>query len=169
MISGTWRGVIRWIGVFGLAVMATTTADAGWPFSRRAAVPTRVVTPTVSRPVIRDAPSPMLGTFYPEPYVYVRGNMNAGGGYSPLGEYGYNAMSLYGPLSDYRRVSAPIVTYNRGYDGSVRPVVGTSFSNPNLRAKEPVIYPTRGNYFYGFRNTGTPPWWDSPINWIDQN
>ena len=112
---------------------------------------------------------PMLGTFYPTPTMFVRGNGLAGGGYSPLGIFGDQTMALYGPLSPLRATTAPVRTYASGYDG--RPVIveGTSFSTPNLPGVTPVVYPTRANYYYGFRESHDPPWWPRRSNWIDQN
>jgi hypothetical protein len=115
------------------------------------------------------APSPMLGNFYPEPYLNVRGNFEAGGGYSPLGIYGDSTAVLYGPLSAFRTSSAPVLYYERGYDGSYRPGVGTGFSTPNFPSGSPVIYPSRANVFGAPRRVSTPPQWDSGINWIDLN
>jgi len=109
-----------------------------------------------------------LGTFEPTPYLMVRGNWPTGGGYSPLEVYGDQTLSLYGPLSPLRSVSAPVRTYTRGYDGSLVPGVGTSFSNPNLPRLSPVIYPTPASYYYGPRVNRTPPWWTTGTNWIDQ-
>ena len=139
-------------------------ARAGWPRTRRA----RVV-PTSTRRVAGVAPSPMLGSFYPETTVNIRGNFEAGGGYSPLGTYGNTAATLYGPLSAFRATAAPVVMYGRGYDGSYRPEVGTGFSTPNQPAISPVVYPTRLNSVGASHRMTTPPQWDSGINWIDLN
>jgi hypothetical protein len=114
-------------------------------------------------------PPTTLGTFFPSPVITVRGNDPLGGGYSPLGIYGDQTMSLYGPLSPLRVTAAPVVTYVRGYDGQVRLTRSVSFSNPNLPALSPVMYPTEANYFYGPRVSRTPPWGSNAINWIDQN
>ena len=86
-----------------------------------------------------------------------------------MGMYGNTTLALEGPLSPFREIAAPVLVYNRGYDGVVRPSVETSFSHPNLPRLSPVVYPTRANDAYGFRRTFTPPSWDSGINWIDQN
>lgn len=110
-----------------------------------------------------------LGTFQPTPYIMVRGNWPAGGGYSPLELYGDMSMSLYGPLSALRAVAAPVMTYSRGYDGRVYASPATSFSTPNLSGLSPVIYPTPANYYYAPRVNRTPPQWTSGFNWIDQN
>jgi hypothetical protein len=111
----------------------------------------------------------MLGTFYPTPYITVRGDAPVGGGYTPNGQSGDFAMAIYGPMSALRQVSAPVLTYQRGYDGLVRPNVGVSFSYPNQPDLGNVIYPTRASNFYAPRTQATPPWWDSGMLWIDQN
>jgi hypothetical protein len=163
------------VGTFvGLSAL---DAEAGHWFRRRRSqtVATTTVTPVQSNVVVaRVRPPdtqvyPMLGTFYPTPYTMVRGNRAAGGGYAPLDEYGANTLSIYGPLSDYRAIAAPVATYTRGYDGTVRPQIGTSFSYPNAPRVGPVIYPTRANVYPGFRYSPSPPWWDSSSNWIDQH
>lgn len=146
-----------------LSVFASET-QAGWPRARR----TRVV-PTSARQVAGVAPTPMLGSFYSETVVNIRGNFEAGGGYSPLGTYGDTSMSLYGPLSVFRATSAPIQTYQRGYDGTFRPGTATGFSFPNQPALSPVVYPWRANVVGAPRNVGTPMQWDSGINWVDLN
>ena len=111
----------------------------------------------------------MLGTFSPTPYLMVRGNWPAGGGYSPLGAYGDNTLSVYGPLSALRGYTAPVTTYARGYDGRPVPVPGYSFSTPNRPDATPVVYPTQASYYYRIRESGDPPWWTSGSDWIDQN
>jgi hypothetical protein len=110
----------------------------------------------------------VLGTFQPTPYVMVRGDWPIGGGYSPLQVFGDQSMSLYGPLSPLRSVSAPITTYVRGYDGRLYVNRATSFSTPNLPPLSPVVYPTPANYYYGPRVNRTPPSWSQGTNWIDQ-
>jgi hypothetical protein len=165
----------------GLLLAFGAEANAGWPFARpRRSESPLPVYPT-SNAVIVDpprivatsanatAPTPMLGTFYPTPYMSVRGNAPTGGGYSPLGTYGDQNLVLYGPLSSLRASSAPVLTYVRGYDGVVYPTQGTAISYPNLPPASRVVYPTRGSSFYGFRESGTPPWWSNAANWIDQN
>jgi hypothetical protein len=111
----------------------------------------------------------MLGTFYPTPYMTVRGNSPAGGGYSPLGIYGDDNLSEYGPLSPLRSIAAPVRLYQRSYDGRMIPTDGTGFSNPFLPPASPVIYPTRFTYRYSFPELKTPPWWNTGANWVDQN
>jgi hypothetical protein len=101
--------------------------------------------------------------------LIVRGNGEVGGGYSPLGQLGTTSMDLYGPLSAYRSLSAPVMTYRRGYDGRTVLAPGTSFSSPNRPEMNPVVYPTGATNYYGFRQSGDPPWWSNAINWIDQN
>ncbi|APW62840.1 hypothetical protein [Paludisphaera borealis] len=112
---------------------------------------------------------PTLGTFEPTPYIMVGGASPIGGGYSPLGIYGDGSMALSGPFSPMRSKSAPVMTYSRGYDGVVRGVPGVSFSNPNLPALSPVVYPTPRSNYYAPRVNRTPSWWSSGVNWIDQN
>lgn len=153
------------------AVIAASSlpAEAGGKFFRRHDRP-MVETVAVERPENRVAPSPMLGTFRGTPYIFVRGNGVAGGGYSTLGGYGReNSLSVYGPLSVFREVSAPIDTVVRGYDGIPRVVPGTAFSNPNQPTLSPVIYPTRASNYSALRFQGTPPQWDKALMWIDQN
>jgi hypothetical protein len=164
--------------ILAQSLFVPAQAYAGGRFFRRrpavvvAPTQTVVVSPVqtvVSRPtnVPRD---PILGTFYPTPYMTVRGNMPTGGGYSPLGIGGEDSsLDVYGPLSSLRSVAAPIVTYSRGYNGAITASEGTTFTTPFLPSASPAIYPTRGQNFYGFRTQPTPPQWDSPINWIDQN
>jgi hypothetical protein len=151
--------------LLALALGVLSEAHAGGPF-RKHARRQAVAVPTTR--VVRN-PSGMLGTFYPDPVLSIGGSGYVGGGYSPLDMYGLNTLSLDGPVSPYRAASAPVLTYSRGYDGRLTPDLGTSFSYPNQGELSPVVYPTRANYFYGFRRSGTPPEWDRAINWIDQN
>ena len=159
---------LAWIVL--LVIGAAVRAQAGGPFEGRRAR-AKVVVPTVRS----SAPGPevnnygRLGTFYPTPYLMVRGNAPAGGGYSPLGSFGEGMLSLYGPTSSLRMTAAPVLTYTRGYDGRTTLSPGTSFSTPNLPALTPVVNPTQASYYYGFRQSGTPPWWANGMNWIDQN
>jgi hypothetical protein len=113
----------------------------------------------------------MLGSFVANPVMTVGGAGNNGSnGWTPLQQFGSGTLSLYGPLSSLRSTAAPVVTYQRGYDGSLRPSVGTGFSYPNLPPAGAVVYPTRSNYSYGFRYQQSPPWWDGAgANWIDFN
>jgi hypothetical protein len=161
--SLAWSRIL-FAGIALLGTCAGPPAEAGGALRRRA----RVVVPTVCAAAASESDG-MLGTFYPSPYLMVRGNGPIGGGYSPLNQYGDTTMALYGPLSALRAASAPVLLYGRSYDG--RPVLleATSSSTPNLPPTTPVIYPTRATYYYGFRESGTPPWWDNAINWIDQN
>jgi hypothetical protein len=164
MTGGSWR-TLALAGALALASSFGHDARAGDRWFRRGST----VVPT-SR-VYQAAPaSPApLGTFYETPHIMVRGNFPAGGGYSPLGEYGDATMVLHGPLSSLRMTSAPVMTYTRGYDGRTVVAPGTSFSAPNLPSLTPVIYPTQATNYYGFRRSGTPPWWANSMNWIDQN
>jgi hypothetical protein len=174
------------LGVLSLLACGSSWAEgAGW-FRRRATVATptsatvpapapspRGPIPTAASPTptsFDPSPYPMLGTFYPSPYLMVRGNWPAGGGYSPLGLYGDQSMAVYGPLSPFRGYTAPVVTYTRGYDGRPVPVEGNSFSTPNRPDMTPVVYPTQSNYYYRIRGEpGDPPWWGTGTDWIDQN
>jgi hypothetical protein len=143
------------------------TTQAGGPFHRHPRHRPVVVAPTAR--VVRTNPTGMLGTFYPDPMLSIAGNGFYSGGYSPLGMYGTSTLSLDGPVSPFRSTSAPVLTYTRGYDGLTRPDVRTSFSFPNRGDLAPVVYPTRANYYYGFRQWSTPPEWDRALNWIDQD
>jgi len=125
-------------------------------------------TVVVARPVCCSPGPGPLGTFEPTPYMMVRGNWPLGGGYSPLGIYGDQSMSVYGPLSPLRSTSAPILSYSRGYDGRIYAAPATSSSTPNLPAISPVVYPTQRNYYYAPRVDRSPPQWSSGMNWIDQ-
>jgi hypothetical protein len=151
----------------GLAGLLTTpeSSPGGGPFGRPAAVyrPTRVYVPTQRRSDL--APSPMLGSFYPTPYMTVGGNGFSG--YTPLNWYGEGTLSMYGPVSSLRAISAPVTTYSRGYDGIVRPTQGNTFSYPFLPPASPVVYPTRALQRDAFRHQSTPPWWNSGFNWVD--
>jgi hypothetical protein len=109
-----------------------------------------------------------LGTFYPTPAIIVQGNYPVGGGYSPLGIYGEQTMSLYGPLSSLRTATAPVMTYTRGYDGVVRPAESISTSYPNLPQLSPLAYPTRANDYYAPRFRDQPGL-ESAIEWLDHN
>jgi hypothetical protein len=141
-------------------------SQAGGPFRRRA----RAVVPTASveDPANANAPSPMLGTFYPTPYVIIGGASPTASGYSPLGQYGVTAMAMYGPMSIYRSTTAPVSVYSRGYDGRVYESRGHSFSSPNLPESNPVVYPTPASYYYR-RGYSSPPSWTTGMGWIDQN
>jgi hypothetical protein len=109
-----------------------------------------------------------LGTFMPTPTVVIGGDYPVGGGYSPLGIYGDQTMSLYGPTSFFRTATAPVVVYTRGYDGVVRPTEGYTTSYPNRPGLSPVAYPTQANNFYGPRIIDDPRHYPA-FNWLDQN
>ena len=157
-----------WVGPLALVVWLAPRFDAsgGERVARRRPV---VSVPTAQAVPVRPRPVGTLGTFYPTPYIFVRGNGTAGGGYSPLGVFGDQTMVLYGPISALRSTAAPVMTYSRGYDGRTVVAPGTSFSTPNFPALTPVIYPTQANDYFGFRTSGNPPWWQNGINWVDQN
>jgi hypothetical protein len=149
----------------------SSDAAAGGLFHRRnrTVVATTVVVPApapvpVAMPVRSSAP---LGSFYATPYVNVRGNFPAGSGYSPLGQYGDTTMALYGPMSALREIAAPVPVYSRGYDGRVYVSEATGFSTPNAPELSPIVYPTQGTYYYGFRRPASAPWRQSGANWVD--
>lgn len=176
-----------------IGVLAAADASAGWPRRARGRVVATaassaapapvyvttsapvVVTPTALSVVSAQrratglAPSPMLGTFYPDNYVNIRGNFEAGGGYSPLGTYGDTTADLYGPLSSFRQAAAPVVIYQRGYNGAYQPALGTGFSTPNFPTASPVVYPTRANAVGAPRRVGSPVQWDRANYWLDMN
>jgi hypothetical protein len=179
------------LGALGLLLWGASWAEAGLWQRRRAAraaattvaVPvrpttTKVAAPPPPRPVMaapvpasyQPSAYPMLGTFYPSPWLMVRGNWPAGGGYSPLGIFGDASMAVNGPLSPFRFYTAPVATYERGYNGSLISREGYSFSTPNRPEATPVVYPTQANYYYRIRGEpGEPPWWTTGMDWIDQN
>jgi hypothetical protein len=152
--------------VLGVCAAEAPASFAGDVPGARPLAGALVVTRARPRSASNRAP---LGTFTPTPYVIVGGSNPIGPGYSPLDIYGDQTLSLYGPLSPFRAMTAPIVSYTRGYDGRLQRVDSASFSYPNLPDLSPVIYPTEANYYYGPRVIRRPPWWPSPINWIDQN
>src|SRR5262245_32713736 len=151
-----WTKIL--LGTTALSMAGSGWAEAGGWFRRRASAPspTARVSPVPVPVPTSYEPSqyPMLGTFYPSPYLVVRGNWPAGGGYSPLGAYGDNTLSVYGPLSSFRGYTAPVTTYSRGYDGRPVPVPGYPFSTPNRPDATPVVYPTQANYYYRIRESG---------------
>jgi len=158
------------LSTFGLLVpvaLPLPAAEAGGPYRRR----DRQVIETVdTRPENRLAPSPMLGTFRPTPYIRVGGGPTSGGGYSPLGFYGPNtSMVLYGPFSALRATAAPVSTVVRGYDGVPKLVEGTSFSTPFMPELSPVRYPTRATNYDAIRGVPPTPRTPSGYLWIDQN
>ena len=156
-----------------LTIVGLSTSPAlggGWKArTYPSGTPVPTATLLIARPVGSVNNYGRLGSFYPTPYIMVRGNAPAGGGYSPLGIYGESTMALYGPFSPFRATSAPVRTYTRGYDGRTIVSQGTSFSSPNLPSLTPVVYPTQANNYYGFRQSNTPPWWANGSDWLDQN
>lgn len=154
--------------LLGLILLLTTAAssEAGERRFHRARRPAVQPVPTARRidPVYGDR----LGTFYPTPAIFVQANYPAGGGYAPLGIFGEHNLSMYGPLSSFRTVTAPVSTYVRGYDGVVRPAETISNSYPNLPLLAPLAYPTRANDYYAPRIRNNPAQ-ESAINWLDQN
>jgi hypothetical protein len=161
-----------WIGPLALSLsllVIASPAEAGG--GRKVVVRRGPVVVVPAAQVVRIQPRHVapLGTFTETPNLWVRGSGTTGGGYSPLGFYGTQNMVMYGPTSSFRSISAPVLTYTRGYDGRTIAVPGTSFSSPNLPALSPVVYPTQANDYFGFRVSGDPPWWQNASDWIDQN
>lgn len=151
----------------GIGLASVGPAEAGGPFRRRATA--LVPTVAVTEPGNANAPSPMLGTFYPTNYVIVGGDRPTGDGYSPLGMYGTNNMVQYGPFSIYRSTTAPVNVYSRGYDGQVYETRGHSFSTPFRPESSPVVYPQPNSYYFRPRGTSSPSQWTSGYGWVDQN
>jgi hypothetical protein len=158
------RASPTWIALF-LAIFRTAMAQDCEQLSASVPATRGRYLPTVSRVGLE--PSAMLGSFQETPYMTVGGNGEAG--FTPLSQYGGGTLSLYGPFSALRATAAPVVTYSRGYDGIVRPEVGTSFSYPFLPAASPVVYPTRSQVRGAFGYQRTPPWWDTGFGWVDMN
>ena len=174
MTDNLAKGGRLFLGTVILAGALATDAEAG-RLRRRARGPVatpaaRVVPTTPAGPAADVVERPgQLGTFTSTPYIFVRGNGTAGGGHSPIDSFGEASMSIYGPLSSFRTVSAPVTTYTRGYDGRTRVGTGTSFSTPNLPGLSPVVYPTQANNANSFPTSGSPPWWAFGTDWIDHN
>ena len=168
---GRFRTGLLSLAALSLVGLTATPAKAGGWRARtppgRGPVPTSGV--VTARPAASVNNYGRLGSYFPTPYIMVRGNAPAGGGYSPLGIYGESTMALYGPFSPFRMTSAPVTIYTRGYDGRTVVAPGTSFSAPNLPALTPVVYPTQASNYYGFRQSHTPPWWANASDWLDQN
>lgn len=156
------------VATAGVFLTFVHSVDAGGgPARRRGSTVAPVV--FMDNSANANAPSPMLGTFYPTAYVMVGGAGPKGAGYSPLGLYGPNNLTIYGPTSIYRSVTAPVSVYSRGYDGRVYESRGHSFSTPFRPESSPVIYPTANSNYYRPRGTSAPPWWTTGNGWIDQN
>ncbi|WP_337176884.1 hypothetical protein [Paludisphaera sp.] len=139
---------------------------------RRALLSTAAVLACAAAPCLAQDyvdPRPTLGTFEPTPYIMVGGSAPVAGGYSPLGLYGDTTMSLNGPVSAFRSVAAPVVTYSRGYDGVLRPVTGTTTTTPNMPRLSPFAYPTRRNNYYAPRTSPPMSQYTSAVNWLDLN
>lgn len=152
--------------VLGGLALAATTARAGGPHGRarraRPVVPTAVVAPAPVAPM-------QTSGFYTTPMVLIRGSGYAGGGFTPLGQYGPYSMSYFGPFSAFRATAAPVAGYARGYDGLYRPTVARTFSTPNQPYMSPVVYPTQSTHVDGPRRPIFFPANDAAINWLDQN
>jgi hypothetical protein len=147
------------LSVAGLA----SSVEAGDHFFRRQGRQVRE-TMTTSRPEDQVAPSPMLGSFRPSSYVLVGSNPQIAGGYGRE-----NSLAVYGPMSAFRSVAAPVQTVVRGYDGVPVVVEGTAFSTPNLPVLSPVVYPSRASNYSALRFQTTPPQLDRGGMWIDHN
>jgi hypothetical protein len=167
------RARIGMLGVLAISLaLNAAPASAGGFFKRRAAA--RIssgaeLSPTSYNPANANAPSPMLGTFYPTPYIVVSGTGPTGSGYSPLGQYGLNNLQTYGPTSAFRAKAAPVRIYSRGYDGVVRELEGTSFSTPFYPQGSPVVYPTPASDYYRPRGRASLPSDYGAQFWVDQN
>jgi hypothetical protein len=152
--------------VLGCLATAAAPATAGGPHARarraRVLVPTTAVAPAPAAPM-------QSSGFFPTPMALIRGSGNAGGGFTPLGQYGPYSMSYFGPFSAFRATTAPVVVYSRGYDGVYRPTVARTFSTPNLPAASPVVYPTQSTHVDGPRRPIFFPPNDAAVNWLDQN
>ena len=134
---------LRTVGLAAIAVLSALSASTAFGQTYQA--------PAVSPGEVCFSP-PTLGTFEPTPYIMVGGAAPLSRGYSPLGIYGDGSMALNGPFSPMRSTSAPVTTYNRGYDGVIRPRQATSFSNPNLPRLSPFVYPTQRSNYYAPRS-----------------
>ena len=130
---------------FAVSWWLASNAEAGGHFHKR----NREVV-TTTRTVCTQS-SGTLGTFYPTPYITVRGSYPTGGGYSPLGLYGDTSMALYGPTSTR---SAPFGSF-AGYDGRTYAPGRTSFSTPNP-SRSSGRHPTQATNYYGPRNRPPP-------------
>ncbi len=129
------RSLVVALGVAAASLMTTNEAHAQWRRARRPRlVPTSApVVPGVER-------SPMLGTFYPQPYIPIPPNYETGVPYRQAGPYEGETGTLYGPLSVFRATTTPVQYYQRGYDGSLITGPGVGISTPNLPGSAPVIY-----------------------------
>lgn len=173
MIRSRAFGVRAVLAAAVVLLVAAPIIQAGDGHRRRgrraaaaAAVAARPVVPTAR--VVDPVYAGRLGTFNPTPAILVQGNYPVAGGYSPLGIYGEQTMSLYGPFSSMRTTTAPVQVYTRGYDGVVRSATAISTSYPNLPALSPVAYPTRSNHYYAPRVRENPAD-KSAYMWLDQN
>jgi hypothetical protein len=166
MIGPTWTRRFLVVAIVSLFVGNSSESRAEGPY-RQPGSGSVVYRTTVARP--QPCPPAALGTFAPTPYIFARGNETADGGFSWGDGFGRSSLAMYGPLSVQRYTSAPVLTYTRGYNGQTVVTPGTSFSAPNYARLSPVVYPTQASNYYGFRTSGTPPWWPSATNWLDQN
>jgi hypothetical protein len=162
-------GVIGLALAFGVPSPAKAQAPYGPSGPGRRVI---LVQPTTAASALAcPAPGPsQLGTFSPDRTLFVGGAIQPTVGATTLGMFGPDVSSILGPQSVFRETAAPIVTYSRGYDGTLVPSMGTSFSSPNLPGLSPVIYPTRANIAPGAGPMlRRPRYWPPATNWIDQN
>jgi hypothetical protein len=155
------------LGVLAVLTIGSLTCTAGERSFRRARRPA-VVRPVPAARRIDPVYGDRLGTFYPTPAIIVQSGYPATTGYAPLGIFGDHNLSVFGPFSSFRTMTAPVATYVRGYDGVVRPAEAISTSYPNLPLLSPVAYPTRANNYYAPRIRDNPAW-ESAIDWLDMN
>ena len=136
--SGSDRRIpLSWFALLAFAAVPFQVANAQETYNMP-----RVQTASPGpQPVCMSPVSSTLGTFQPTPYLMVRGNWPSGGGYTPLEFYGDGSLTLYGPLSQFRSVSAPVMTYTRGYDGRLYAHRQRRFRHPTSRSFHPWSTP----------------------------
>lgn len=169
-MRGPWRFTIRLGAVLLPFVSMGLHAEAGDPpfpnnlFPRRAGiVPHQPFAPS------NVALSPGLGSFYPNPVLWVAGTNSVGRGYAPIEGNSGQSLELYGPLSAFRATAMPVQTYSRGYDGRLMIIQGTSLGYPNRPGLSPNLNPAVGSRFPRWPNPHGPMWWQTGQNWVDQN
>jgi hypothetical protein len=146
--------------------MMAATAVLALPAASRAQCPVEPGSMVVQE--VRPAYRP-LGTFYPQPYTYVAGNGLARSAMTPMGLQSAGSLAEYGPLSINRRITIPVETYSRGYDGTLVASPGVTTVYPNLRNANPangraaIAFPPARGVYRPFRSG------PDTINWIDQN
>jgi hypothetical protein len=154
-----------------VAALALTLGLAGSAATTQAQDPYRRYVPAAAAAVCVPPSGPsQLGTFTPDRTLFIGGPIQPTVGPTTLGMFGPDVGSVIGPLSALRETAAPVLTYSRGYDGTLVPSMGTSFSNPNLPGLSPIKYPTRANIAPGpGPRIQRPRYWPPATNWIDQN